>query len=153
MITDKDAGTDVEDDDPTPFEDLEMEEKNYCQMKVEAHRWTVFNFFVHRYNGMSPPDGVELYTYWTGRGGVGPKIKKDLRLPHTFSVKERLLPIFEKITECYCTGEKFHPKMVDSRGENRKMTIQMDNIEAQIIANSIEAGLSTRRAWENVNRH
>ena len=50
VITDKDAGTDVEGDDPTPLEDLEMEGKNYCQMKVEAHRWTVFNFFVHRYS-------------------------------------------------------------------------------------------------------
>ena len=44
MITDDDAGTDVEDDDPTPFEDLEMEGENYCQMKVEAHKWTAFNF-------------------------------------------------------------------------------------------------------------
>ena len=55
--------------------------------------------------------------------------------------------------ECYRVGEKFQPKLVDGRGGNRKMTIRMDITEAQIIADSIEAGLSTRQAWENVNRH
>ena len=153
VISDDEMSNIDDDDDPTPPEDTEVEKRSYCQMKIEAHRWTVFNFFVHRYDGMSTPDGVDLYHHWTGKGGVGPKIKKDLQLPPTFSVKERLLPIFEKITECYRIGEKFHPKMVDSRGGNRKMTIRMDSLEAQIIADSIEAGLSTRRAWENVNRH
>jgi len=153
VISDDEMSNIDDDDDPTPPEDTEVEKRSYCQMKVEAHRWTVFNFFVHRYDGMSTPDGVDLYHHWTGKGGVGPKIKKDLQLPPTFSVKERLLPIFEKITECYRIGEKFHPKMVDGRGGNRKMTIRMDSLEAQIIADSIEAGLSTRRAWENVNRH
>ena len=33
--------------------------------------------------------------------------------------------------------------MVDSRGENQKMTICMDSIGAKIIADSIEAGLLT----------
>ena len=40
-----DKTSDVEDDDPTPFEDMELEKNSYCQMKVEAQRWTVFNFF------------------------------------------------------------------------------------------------------------
>ena len=156
-INDNNVITDVsdhsDDDAPVVTQDVELERKSYCRMKVEAHRWTVFNFFMHRYDGLSPPEDVDLYTYWTGRGGVGPKIKKDLRLPRTFSVKERLLPIFEKILECNRVGEEFHPKMVDGRGGNRKMTIRMDSIEAQIIADSIESGLSRQRTWENVNRH
>ena len=45
--------------------------------------------------------------------------------------------------ECYRTGEKFHPKIVNGRGGNWKMTIRMDSVEAQIIADNIEAGLST----------
>jgi len=134
--------SDIE-DDPTPPEDMVVERRSYYQMKVEAHRWTVFNFFVHRYDGTSPPDGVELYEFWTGKGGIGSKIKKVLKLPQTFSVQERLLPIVEKIMECFHIAEKFHPKMVDNRGGNRKMTIRMDSVEAQIIADSIEAGLST----------
>ena len=102
---------------------------------------------------MSPPEDVDLFTYWTGRGGIGSKVKRDLKLPRTISVKNRLLPIFEKVMECLRSGDKFHPKLVDNRGGNRKITIRLDSVEAQIIADSIESGLSQRRAWDNVNRH
>ncbi len=43
--------------------------------------------------------------------------------------------------------------MVDVRGGNRKITIRLDSVKAQIIADSIESGLSQWRAWDNVNRH
>ena len=153
VVTDDDEIDQNSDDAPALVEqDFLLEKKMYYQMKVESFRWTVYYFFMKRH-GMSPPEDVDLYTYWTGRGGIGSKVKKDLKLSRTISVKCRLLHIFEKVMECIRSGEKFHPKMVDSRGGNRKITIRLDSMEAQIIADSIESGLSQRRAWENVNRH
>ena len=64
-----------------------------------------------------------------------------------------MLPIFEKILDCFKLGEKFCPSSVDNRGGNREMTIKLDSYEAQIIADGMESGLSIRRVWENVNRH
>ena len=73
-----DISNDNDDDVPVIIQDVELEKSSYCQLKVEAHRWTVYNFFINRYEGLSPPDDVDLYTYWTGRGGVGPMIKNGL---------------------------------------------------------------------------
>jgi len=142
------------DDDPAVVkQDFDLERKLHYQTKLEAYRWTIFHLFTIKHRGMTPPEDIELYSYWLGRKGVGAKIKRDLNLPRTCSVKNRLLPIFEKIVECIRTGEKFHPSMVETRGGNRKITLQLDSIEAQIIADSIESGLSLRRTWHNVNRH
>ena len=55
--------------------------------------------------------------------------------------------------ECVWTREKFHPSMVERRGGNRKITLCLNSVEAQIIADSIESGLSLRRTWDKVNRH
>ena len=46
------------------FRMMKIRKNHYCQMKVKAHRWTVFNYFVHRYDGMALPDGVDLNTVY-----------------------------------------------------------------------------------------
>ena len=103
---------------------------------------------------MNPPnEDIELYKYWIGRAGIASKIKRDLRLPRTYCVKDRMVPIFEKILDCFKVGEKFCPSLVDNRGGNRPMTIKMNSSEAQIIADGMESGLSIKRVWENTNRH
>jgi len=144
---------DNEEEPPKVVQDFNLEIKLLRKMKLESHRWSVFNLFVFKYDGLNPPDHLDLYQYWSGRGGVASKVKKDLHLPRTYCVKERMLPIFERILECFKLGEKFHPSSVDSRGGNRPLTIRMDSFEAQIIADGIESGLSIRRVWENVNCH
>ena len=80
-------------------QDFLLEKKLYYQMKVESFRWTVYYFFIKRH-GMSPPEDVDLYTHWTGRGEIGSKVKRDLKLPRTISVKNRLLSISKKAMEC-----------------------------------------------------
>ena len=99
-------------------------------MKVESHLWAVFNWFMFKYDGLNPrPDQTDLYNFWSGRGGIASKIRKDLNLPRTYCVKERMLPIFEKILECCKLGEKFNPSSVDSGGGNQPMTIRMNSHE------------------------
>ena len=111
-------------------------------MRQESYRWSVFNLFVFRYKGLNPPDQVDMYQYWSGRVDIAARIKKDLHLPWTYSVKERMLSIFAQILDCFNTGEKFHPSSVDSRGGNWQMTIRLDSYKAQIIADGMESGLS-----------
>ena len=142
-----------EEDAPIVANDFMLEMKLLKQMKQESHRWSIFNLFVFKYKGLSPPDDLDLYQYWIGRAGIASKIKGDLHLGRTYCVKERMLPIFEKILDCFKLGEKFRPSTVDNRGGNRQMTIKVDSYEAQIIADGMESGLSVRRVWENVNRH
>ena len=43
--------------------DFMMEMKLLKQMKQESHRWSVFNLFIFKYNGLSPPDNLDLYQY------------------------------------------------------------------------------------------
>ena len=153
-VSDDDGDEQANSDEvPVVVSDFNLELKLYRQMKVESHRWSVFNLFLFKYDGLNPPEQADLYQYWTGRCGVASKIKKDLDLPRTYCVKERMLPIFERILECFKVGERFHPSSVDGRGGNRPMTIRMDSHEAQIIADGIESGLSLVRVWQNVNRH
>ena len=84
-------------------------------MKVESFQLTVYYFFMKRH-GMSPPEDVDLFTYWTGRGRIGSKVKRDLKLQREISVEIRLLPIFDKVMECIQSGEKF-PKWWTSEVE------------------------------------
>ena len=141
-------------DAPIVVQDFNLEMKVLRQMKVHSHRWSIFNLFVFKYNGLNPPnEDIELYKYWIRRAGIASKIKRDLRLPRTYCVKDRMVPIFEKILDCFKVGEKFCPSLVDNRGGNRPMTIKMNSSEAQIIADGMESGLSIKRVWENTNRH
>ena len=58
---------------PTILQDCDREIKLICQMRLQSLRWSVFNLSIFKYDGLNPPEDVELYQYWSGRGGVGPK--------------------------------------------------------------------------------
>ena len=93
---------------------------------------------------MIQPDNVDMYQYWTGRGGIASKIKRDIGMPRTYPSK-RLLPIFEKALECHLNDECFDPTALETRCGHRSTTIRIDSKEAQMIADYVESGLSIRR--------
>ena len=99
---------------------------------------------------MNPPnEDIELYKYWIERAGIASKIQRDLHLVRTYCVKDRMVPIFERIIVCFKVGEKFCPSL----GGNRPVTIRLNSNEAQIIADGMESGLSIQRVWENTNMY
>ena len=55
--------------------------------------------------------------------------------------------------ECHQNGDKFDPMDMESRGRHRKMTIRIGSLQAQMIVNHIESGLSIERTWEFINQH
>ena len=131
-------------------DDLKKQQLNLRQQKVTTQRWTVFHLFVHKYNGLDSEDG-DYMKHWSGRGGIATCIRKDLGLDKNSGYK--LIPIFEKIMECIRLEVDFNPSMCEKRGGNREMTIRMDSVEAQIIVDGFESGLSIKSTWENVNKH
>ena len=116
-----------------------------------GHRYTVYTLFMKKYHGLYPPSD-DLYKFWIGRGGIASKIKRDMGMPRTFSSR-RLLLIFEKAVECYRNGDKFDPMKMESRCGHRKMTIRIGSLQAQMIANHIESGLSIQRTCEFINHY
>ena len=139
------------DDGNTIPSDEAKQKKNFTKLKLRVRRWTVFDLFVNKYDGLEPPVSGNYYHLWTGRNGLASKIRKDIGLPKNSGFK--LINIFEQILECHRTEVNFDPKMVDRRGGNNPCVIDIASPEAQIIADCIESGLSVRRTWHNVNYH
>ena len=129
----------------------EKDQKNeFSNQKSISRRWAVFYLFIYKYKGLEPENG-DYYHYWTGEKGVAAKIRKDLGL-HAHS-GYKLVPIFEYILECSKIEKDFEPEDLETRGGGRPANIAIDSLEAQIVAGSIESGLSLRRTWHNVNFH
>ena len=138
------------DDDYIENVDEMVQRKHFLKLYNNSRRWSIFNLFVYKYDGLNPPDG-NYYKYWTGRGGLVSKIKSDAGISKGNGMK--LLPIFENILECFRTEVDFRPNTLDTRGGKRPHLIRIESPEAQIVANGIESGLSIRRTWHNVNHH
>ena len=85
------------------------------------------------------------------KSGIAGKIWSDLVLSKIFR-KQRLIPCFEKVTECIRKELEFHPSMVENYGGNRNVTIRMDSAKAQILTYGLDAGLSIWRCWKNINK-
>ena len=123
-----------------PKGDTEIKAKYEVKISTHSQRWSVYYFFQYKYRGMSPPEELNLYDYWSGKGGVASKIQTDLGLSTDFKIS-RLIRIFKKIMDCVTFGIEFKPEMVEKRGGNRQMKIRIDSPEAQIMADSLEGGL------------
>ena len=114
------------------FEDAESDEKNivindekkqkvyFTHLRLKARRWSIFDLFVYKYNGLDPPDG-NYYKLWMGRKGLAAKIRRDLDIKSNNGFK--MIPIFETILECLRTESDFHPKLIEKRGGQRPVNI------------------------------
>ena len=138
-------------DDKNVVEADEIVQKYYLnKLKNVSRRWTVFELFMYKYNGLEPPNG-DYYSYWTGRNGLVTKIRKDLNIKGNSGYK--LVPIFEQILECERSETDFHPRMLETRGGKKPVMIKVTSPEAQIVADCIESGLSWKKTWKTVNLH
>ena len=95
------------------------------------------------------PDSEEMP--WGGKGGLISKIKKDLNLcPDTRP--ETIRTIMNSVIEAEQLGIRYVPR--DNRSNaGRKSIISTDSQEAQIIADSMESGMSIVCTWGLVNAH
>ena len=133
-----------------PVGSTEKQKRYFSNLRSRARRWSIFDLFVYKYNGLEPADG-DFYKLWQGRDGLATKIRKDLDMKPNSGYK--LIPIFEQILECHRTESDFDPVLLEKRGGQRPHLISLDSPEAQIVADGIESGLSMKRTWNNVNLH
>ena len=106
---------------------------------------TVAYLFEMKYKGL---EEQVLKESWGGRHGITNKIKKDMGLKA--SQRGDFESIYLHVIECARTGKDFKAEEVMSHG-GRGPKIRSDSIQAQIVADAIEMGLSTSRAWHLLN--
>ena len=58
-----------------------------------------------------------------------------------------------EILDCERSGKKFKPEIMETRGGKRLPTFKLDSVEAQIVADACESGLSTEKALSFLNQH
>ena len=88
---------------------------------------------------------------WRGRGGVIGKIRKDMGKKVNSGV--HIETILSEVLLCHTNGTKFDPSRLENRGGKRPPQIATTSIEAEIIADAVEAGLSLTKALYLVNEH
>ena len=143
---------DTDDEDIVPYYSNIKYEALNLKMTSTALRYGVMVLFVNKYSGLNTvQDGDDLQSTWAGRGGLISKIKRDLGLQSTHPIKIR--PILMDIVDCARCGRCFDPNFLEHRGGNKAVVIKSDSVEAQIIADGLESGLSVERTRQILNNH
>ena len=106
--------------------------------------------FIKKYNGLERNMEGKIDKNWKGKGGIIAKIKNNLgyRKNSGTDIEKVLL----EIVLCECQGRKYDPKASGSKG-HRTPTFALDSVEAAMIADSIEAGLSVSKTLVFLNEH
>jgi len=128
-----------------------------------ARRCAIMWCFVYNFRSPSPE-------FWMGKDGTISKVRKELKLPR--GSQTAIKAVFNKVRECHeqgqwCSAQLSPPTVLtlifsltgveydgeDGRCRNRglKPLIELDSAEAQISADSIEAGSGFTQAMYNVN--
>jgi len=141
------AGVEVDTSDSDPAVEDFMKEEHDIFGTDCVQRLSIAFCFVNKYQ--AEKDSKECP--WDGKGGIIANIRKDLGLNPRCKVKY----ILEDVLNCQCAGTQY-------TGERRKhsdikpgpkVIITTDSPEAQIVADSMEAGMSCRLAWHLVNEY
>ena len=143
---------DTDDEDIVPYYSNIKYEALNLKITSTALRYGIMVLFVNKYSGLNTvQDGDDLQSTWAGRGGLISKIKRDLGLQSTHPIKIR--PILMDIVDCARCGRCFDPNFLEQRGGNKAVVIKSDSVEAQIIADGLESGLSVERTRQILNNH
>ena len=127
--------------------DKQKSEDNLKVCRLHQKISAVAYLFEVKYKGL---DEQVLKENWGGRHGVAIKIKRDLGLDNT--QRADFDRIFLHVIECARNGKEFDPADIIKHG-GRECSIKTDSIQAQIVADALEMGLSTTRAWNLLNEH
>ena len=133
-----------------PEEDHEKTRKQSQQRDANQTRAAIAYLFTEKYGGLNRLNG-DLMQNWKGKGGIISKIRQDLGYKRTSNIK--IEKVLVQIVLCAREGRKFNPADLDGRTGNRSPLFDCDSIEANIIADNIEAGLSERNTLRILNQH
>lgn len=141
----------IDDDDVVPYYNAKKYEELKMKITSNAIRHGVFVLFVNKYKALdNVVEGADVTATWGGKGGLISKIRKDLGLSKdSYSLR----PILLDIVDCARCGKGFEPCQLEHRRGHRPIQIQADSMEAQIIADCLESGLSVEKTKEILNNH
>jgi len=141
-----------EDEYIVPYVDKNEEKRLRLKLDSKAIRYGVMCLFVNKYAGLEQDnEGTDVQSGWTGRGGLVSNIKRDLGISIHSNVK--LIPIFMEIIECARTGKIFNANDLEMRKGHKDVIISIDSVEAQIVADCLESGLSVNKTRQIINEH
>ncbi len=124
----------------------EFEYQEYLTSKVFEHREVVQRPSV-AFMFDNTFKACEDRSKWFGPDGISKKIKKALNINHGTNI----FYIFQEVIDHKKHGKHYTGKIKPKSG--RPAMIAIDSIEAQIIADALESGFSTRLAHWLVNWH
>ena len=108
--------------------------------------------FVHKYDGLR---SGSLEKGWEGRNGIITSIRKDLGLTRNTRTRTTTFQyIFMGLIESERSGCEFSiSHLLQMKKGHRTPTIASDSPQAQIVADSLEAGLSINKTYHLLNEH
>ena len=131
-----------------PWQDISAaidEDNNDAQLLLEDKSKRIGIAFVFQQMLGGPADEKE----WTGQSGVIPKLRKMLSLPKGTCLK----PLLRDVNACREMGVPYTGERRISEDLGRPPSIALDSIEAQIIADCCEDGMSIELTRATVNEH
>jgi predicted flap endonuclease-1-like 5' DNA nuclease len=123
---------------------LEATSDECTTLNAQATRLAIaycyFNVF-----GAPPPE------QWDGRDGTTVQIRDFLKIPKNSGGRVR--QILSQVHHCHCVGTRYTGVRNSDGGLGRKVIIKKTSVEAQIIADAVEDGMSMAMAHIIVNKH
>jgi hypothetical protein len=111
---------------------------------AQATRLAIAYFYINIL-GAPPPEE------WDGRDGTVVILRQSLKIPKNSSGRVR--EIISQVHHCHCVGVRYTGERNSDGGLGRKVIIKKTSVEAQIIADAVEDGMSMAMAHALVNKH
>ena len=135
-----------------PFVDDSGEKRLKYKIQSTALRYAIMVLFVNKYKALdNVEDGKDMQKNWQGKNGLVSKIKADLGI--AVSQKLQLVPVFLEIIECARSGKAFDASDIETRGGCKPVLIKINSMQAQVLADCIESGLSIMKSRQILNDH
>jgi hypothetical protein len=123
---------------------LQATSDNCATLNAQATRLAIAYHYIKVLGAPSPED-------WDGRDGTVRLIRTVLKIPSNSSGRVR--EILTQVHDCHCLGTQYTGERRSEGELGRKVLIKKTSVEAQIIADAVEDGMSMAMAHALVNKH
>jgi hypothetical protein len=145
----------ADDEEPLPIEDFLIDDdKTQTILNATSEECPTLNsqatrlaiaYHYLKVLGAPPPEE------WDGRDGTVTILKNCLKIPN--NSRSRIRVIISQVYHCHCIGTQYTGERITVGELGRKVIIKKTSVEAQIIADAVEDGMSMAMAHALVNKH
>ena len=113
-------------------------------LNAQAKRLAIAHYYIQVLDAPSPEE-------WDGLDGTVIRIQKCLNFDVEY--RRRIRVIISQVYHCHCIGTQYTGERNVTGDLGRKVIIKKTSVEAQIIADAVEDGMSMAMAHALVNKH